>query len=57
MPVNVKRREKEGVAADIVAGSGEEPGATFDVFALRAHWFSLDQTEGADFVPEMIVPS
>ena len=57
MPVNVKRREKEGVATGIVAGSGEEPGATFDVFVLRAHWFSLDQTEGADFVPEMIVPS
>ena len=48
---------RQNPAAGIVAGSGEEPGATFNVFVLRAHWFSLEQTEGANFEPEMIVPT
>ena len=46
---------RQNPAAGIVAGSGEEPGATFNVFVLRAHWFSLEQTEDANFEPEMIV--
>ena len=33
---------RQNPAAGIVAGSGEEPGATFNVFVLRAHWFSLE---------------
>ena len=57
MPVSVKRRKVQGAAAGIVAGSGEDRGATFNVFVLRAHWFSLEQTEGAGFEPEMIVPT
>lgn len=50
MPVSVKRQEKE------IAESGEGGGA-FNVFILRPNWFSLDQTEGAEFVPEVIVPT
>ena len=57
MPVSVKRREVQGAAAGIVTDSGKDWGATFNVFVLRAHWFFLEQTEGAGFEPEMIVPT
>ena len=57
MPVSVKRRGKKGAAPGIVAGSDDDQGATFNLFRLRANWFLLDQTEGADFEPEMIVRS
>ena len=46
MPVSVKRREVQGAAAGIVAGSGEDRGATFNVFVMRAHWFSLEPDRG-----------
>ena len=53
MPVSVKRRAaKEAPAAD--AESGE--GGTYSVYMLRPNWFSLEQTEGEDFVPELVVP-
>ena len=53
MPVSVKRHEKN----DAAEGEEGEGGGAFNVFILRAHWFSLDQTEGAEFVPEIIVPT
>jgi hypothetical protein len=56
MPVSVKRRDKKGAAAE-TAESGDDKGGTFNVFMLRANWFSLAQTEGADFEPELIVPA
>ncbi|MEO8921820.1 MAG: ImmA/IrrE family metallo-endopeptidase, partial [Caldimonas sp.] len=34
-----------------------EGGGAFNVFIMRANWFSLEQTEGAEFVPEIVVPS
>ena len=56
MPVSVKRRDKKGAAAES-SESGDDKGAAFNVFMLRANWFSLEQTEGADFAPELIAPS
>ena len=60
MPVSVKRREKAGAAIEATPSTGdtsEEGGATFSMFMLRANWFSLDQTEGEDFAPELCTPS
>ena len=53
MPVSVKRQEKNDGA---VAEAGEGGGA-FNVFILRPNWFSLDQTDGTEFVPELVVPT
>ena len=50
MPVNVKRRADKGAEAE------EGDAATFSVFMLRPNWFSLDQTEGDEFVPERVSP-
>lgn len=55
MPVPVKRREKND-QADSAAEETIE-GGSFSVFMLRANWFSLEQTEGADFVPEIVTPT
>ncbi len=64
MPINVKRRgdkamgkckgEGGGARAEdgVIAGSG-----TFSLFTLRPHWFSLDQTEGAEFIAESVTPT
>lgn len=54
MPVSVKREDKKNETAGSDTGEG---GGTFNVFMLRPNWFSLDQTEGADFVQEIVVPS
>lgn len=55
MPVTVKSRaKKEPGAQDTSEG---ESGGTFNVFMLRPNWFSLDQTEGEDFAPELTVPT
>ena len=56
MPVSVKRGEKKGAAVD-TAESGNDKGGQFNVFMLSANWFSLEQTEGADFERELIVPT
>lgn len=52
MPVTVKNRK---AAADQSAGEGEEA-ASFSVYMLRPNWFSLDQTDGEDFAPELVTP-
>ena len=51
MPVSVKRKE----VAD-AGQNAEATGGAFNVFMLRANWFSLDQTEGDDFVQEVKSP-
>ena len=55
LPVSVRRHDKDSSARAEEGGAGE--GGTFNVFILRPNWFSLDQTEGAEFVPEIVVPS
>ncbi|MFH0134786.1 ArdC-like ssDNA-binding domain-containing protein, partial [Variovorax sp. VaC1] len=55
MPVPVKSRAKSSAAAAI-ADSDDAQGGTFNVFMLRANWFSLDQTHGEDFAPEQVTP-
>lgn len=63
MPVSVKCRKQKGAAAGDSADSadsaesGDDQGGQFNVFMLRVNWFSLEQTEGADFEPELIVPT
>jgi hypothetical protein len=55
MPVSVKRKaDKKGT---IDAESQEPAGGAFSVYMLRANWFSLEQTEGEEFVPEVVSPS
>ena len=54
MPISVKRRAEKGATAD-VPEAGE--GATFSVYMLRPNWFSLNQTEGDEFVVESVVPT
>jgi hypothetical protein len=46
MPITITREDKE---------TGEE--LTFSRFILRPHWFSLDQTAGADYMPEIKTPN
>ena len=56
MPVSVRRKEKnEASSVEAEAEAGE--GGAFNIFRLRANWFSLDQTEGAEFVPEVVAPT
>ena len=49
--MSVKRKEAADVGQD-----AETTGGSFNVFMLRANWFSLDQTEGDDFVHEVKSP-
>lgn len=53
LPVNVKRRATESTEA----AGGSEEGGTFSVYMLRPNWFSLDQTEGEPFTPELVTPA
>ncbi len=50
MPVILKRK-------DIDPETGEEIEAGYQKFIMRPHWFSLDQTEGAEYMPEEITPT
>ena len=54
MPISVKRRADKDAPADS-AEAGE--GGTFSMFMLRPNWFSLNQTEGDDFVAESVAPA
>lgn len=51
MPVTIKRKK-----TDDATGEQVEAG-TFQVFKLLSKWFSLDQTEGAEFEPEVKTPA
>ena len=54
MPISVKRRADKDAPADS-AEAGE--GGTFSMFMLRPNWFSLNQTEGDEFIAESITPA
>ena len=59
MPVPVKRSSKseDTKGTERSDAAGDDKASTFNVFMLRPNWFSLDQTEGDDFVPELKAPS
>ncbi len=54
MPISVKRRADKDAPTDS-AEAGE--GGTFSMFMLRPNWFSLNQTEGDEFIAESITPA
>ena len=56
MPVSVRRKERND-ASSVEAEAEAGEGGAFNIFRLRANWFSLDQTEGAEFVPEVVAPT
>ena len=47
MPVTINKKD----------GAGEKTGECFQWFTLKNNWFSLDQTEGAEFAPESVNPA
>jgi antirestriction protein ArdC len=47
MPVTINKKD----------GAGEKTGECFQWFTLKNNWFSLDQTEGAEFANETITPA
>jgi hypothetical protein len=47
MPVTISKKD----------GAGEKTGEVFSMFTLKNNWFTLDQTEGADYVNEIPVPN
>ena len=50
MPVTFKRKAEVGAPES-------ENGQSFSTFIMRNNWFSLDQTEGGEFEPELIAPT
>ncbi len=50
MPITGKRHKTEG------DGDDEDKEERFTFFALKHHWFSLDQTEGEPYVKEVAIP-
>jgi hypothetical protein len=54
MPISVKRRADKDAPAD-AAEAGE--GGTFSLFMLRRNWFSLNQTDGDEFIAETVTPA
>jgi N-terminal domain of anti-restriction factor ArdC len=61
MPITVRRRADKDAFADTsaLADAGDlvESGGTFSRFMLRPNWFSLTQTEGAEFTAETVTPA
>ena len=47
MPVTISRKDD----------AGEKTGEVFSLFTLRNNWFVLGQTEGEDFVNEVVIPT
>ena len=47
MPVTISKKDK----------AGEKTGEVFNLFTLKNNWFTLDQTEGADFTNEIVIPT
>lgn len=47
MPVTINKKDS----------AGEKTGEVFSMFALKNNWFTLDQTEGADFASEPVIPA
>ena len=52
MPVTIKGKLKTDKTA--VEPESEKSGTGYTVFLLKKNWFSLEQTEGADFVQEPV---
>jgi len=61
MPVSVKRRADKNAptepAVSAEAAVAVDGGGTFNKFMLRPNWFSLNQTEGDEFIAESITPA
>jgi hypothetical protein len=61
MPISVKRRASKDAPAAVPesaeAGPVGETGGSFSLFMMRPNWFSLDQTEGDDFIAETVSPA
>jgi antirestriction protein ArdC len=49
--------ETEGSGNASADGTGGDKKGGFTIFVLKNHWFSLDQTEGAEYVPEVKNPA
>lgn len=47
MPVTINKKD----------GAGEKTGECFQWFTLKNNWFSFDQTEGAEFALEPVIPA
>ena len=47
LPVTISKKD----------AAGEKTGDVFQLFTLKNNWFVLGQTEGEDFVNEVVVPS
>ena len=47
MPVTISKKDN----------AGEKTGEVFNMFTLKNNWFTLDQTEGADFTNEIVIPT
>jgi antirestriction protein ArdC len=59
LPVTVKKRHVEGQnkTAAISNNSSDDMSCdTYQTFIMRANWFSLDQTDGESFLPEIKIP-
>jgi antirestriction protein ArdC len=47
MPVTINKKD----------GAGEKTGESFQWFTLKNNWFSFDQTEGTEYLPESVNPA
>lgn len=47
MPVTISKKDD----------AGQKTGEVFSMFTLKNNWFTLDQTDGADFAPEPVIPA
>ena len=59
MPLSIKSKAEGGMGeGDMADGSEVKAGKRgFTIFVLKRNWFSLDQTEGAEFAPEIRTPA
>lgn len=47
MPVTISKKDN----------AGEKTGDVFNLFMLKNNWFTLDQTEGDAYAPEIVIPA
>lgn len=47
MPVTISKKDD----------AGQKTGDVFNLFMLKNNWFTLDQTDGADFAHEIVIPT
>jgi hypothetical protein len=53
MPLSMKAKSKDVFEE----AEGTEASKTFTCFAFKRHWFSLDQTDGADYAEPLVIPA